>query len=78
MLVQCKKCNGKGLIPLFSGEFSLYSRCPVCNGHKRLNIPDNKELCSDCDGSGLIPTKVAGLPMTSDCPNCSGTGFIDK
>lgn len=78
MLVQCKKCNGKGRIPLVSDEFRLYSRCPVCRGYKKLNIPDNKELCTECNGSGSIPTKVAGIPTVLDCQKCSGSGLIDK
>lgn len=78
MLVQCKKCSGQGRIPLMAGNLEIYSRCPVCKGHKRLNIPDNKALCPECDGSGSIPSKVAGLPITSECQKCSGTGLIDK
>ena len=78
MLLQCKKCNGKGRIPLNINGCAVYSRCSVCRGIGKLNVPDNKKMCPDCEGCGSILTKAAGLPLTLACKKCEGTGFIDK
>lgn len=78
MLVQCKKCNGKGRIPLTLNGCAVSSTCSLCRGFGKFNIPDGKKLCPDCEGIGSILTKVAGLPFTLECNKCEGTGFIDK
>ena len=82
--VTCGFCKGTGRDPY--GVLSKISDCPVCRGHKSVEVETptvpclyckgsgrqrhTRLTCSACRGKGVIP--MAG--PTTKCTKCRGTG----
>jgi DnaJ-class molecular chaperone len=78
--VRCGYCRGTGR----DFEFGT-SRCPVCGGTGKVQVPPPTVTCLRCLGSGrewgkltclaCRGTGVASVPETGAiCPDCAGTG----
>lgn len=68
MLKTCKKCSGKGSIPMLGHNLP----CPVCQKLGKVDVPDGMDICDNCKGSGGTHTATGKLP----CLVCKGTGFV--
>ena len=82
--IACAFCGGTGGDPY--GVLSKVSNCPVCQGHKTVEVETptvpcaycrgtgrqrhTRLTCSACKGKGVIT--LAG--PTAGCPQCRGTG----
>jgi len=82
--IACAFCGGTGRDPY--GVLSKVSNCPVCQGHKTVEVETptvpcaycrgtgkqrhSRLTCSACKGKGVIT--LAG--PTATCPQCRGTG----
>lgn len=77
MLVNCRKCFGRGRI--FTGGVGIATQCPICKGKGKLEIPEGKKICPKCEGRKKIPTAIGmGFTMDSYCDYCFGDGYVDK
>jgi DnaJ-class molecular chaperone len=82
--VKCAFCEGTGKDPF--DLLSMLSRCPVCKGHKTLEMEGPTVACAYCRGTGrqrhmrLACSGCGGagvhalLGPTARCPQCGGSG----
>ena len=64
----CAFCRGKGLDPF--DVMSAQSRCCVCGGSGKVQIPTPAVTCAHCRGTGAVKT------MT--CTSCGGKGAVAR
>ncbi len=81
---QCAFCNGTGRDPY--EVLSRLAKCPVCNGHKTVDVKTPAVPCAYCRGTGrqrhtrLTCSACKGTGAltlagpTAQCPQCGGTG----
>ena len=65
---QCAFCNGSGMDPY--EILSRLAKCPVCKGHKTVDVKTPAVPCAYCRGSG----RQRHTRLT--CSACKGTGFV--
>lgn len=81
MIVKCVYCHGTGNYRFKEKLFSRdeYRRCPVCDGDKKIDVPDNAVVCPACmmEEESDSWRKASGRRGYSKevCPRCSGTGY---
>ena len=66
--VTCAFCSGTGQDPF--ELLSKLSKCPVCQGHKKIEVEKPTVACGYCQGTGR--QRHARL----ECSGCGGTGVI--
>lgn len=64
----CAFCNGAGRDPY--EILSRLAKCPVCKGHKTVDVKTPAVPCASCRGTG----RQRHTRLT--CSACKGTGFV--